>query len=399
MRQYQCKVYFMTLLAVASLAASAYFGGAAGCDNTNAGGGGGTGGTGGGGTPDNTAPTVNSTNPVNASTDVAINTKIAASFSEEMDPLTITTATFQVTGPGSTSVAGAVDMDSTNRVAIFTPATNLASNTLFTATITTGVEDPAGNALASDYESNFTTGTTATATLPPQTVGQDPVPLGSSSTFAILASAGITNIPTSAITGDVGLTPDAGSNITGLSSPATCPEVTGTVYTVDATGPACAEIDPVLLTDAKSDAEVAFLNARAAVRGTPQAISGNLNGLTLYPGVYESGTSLEISPGGFLYLDAQGDANAVFIIRSATSITTEDTSEVVLTKGAQANNVYWTAGSAATLGTDSIMKGTLIAGTAISLLTGANLEGRALNQGAAAAAITLDSCTITVPSP
>ena len=160
-----------------------------------------------------------------------------------------------------------------------------------------------------------------------------------------------------------------------------------------------AVIDPVLLSDARLDAEAAFLDATAAVRGTPQAISGDLNGLTLYPGLYESGSSLQISPGGFLYLDAQGEQDAVFIIRSATSITTEGTSEVVLTKGAKAANVYWTAGSTVTLGTNSIMKGTLIAGTAISLLTGAELEGRALNQGPAAAAITLDTSTIVLPDP
>jgi hypothetical protein len=232
-----------------------------------------------------------------------------------------------------------------------------------------------------------------------QASAQEPVPLGASATFAVLASAEITNIPSSTRSGDVGLSPDAGSNISGFSMPTTCPEVTGTVYAVDATGPACATIDPTILSDAKADAGIAFMNARAAVRGTPQAISGDLNGLTLYPGLYESGTSLEISPGGQLYLDAQGDETAVFIIRSETSITTESTSEVVLTNGAKAANVYWTAGSAVTLGTDSIMKGTFIAGTSISLFTGVDLEGRALNQGAASEAITLDSCTITVPSP
>ena len=347
-----------------------------------------------GATADSTAPTITSTNPADADTSVAINKTITATFSEAMDALTITTANYTVTGPGTTPVTGTVDYDLVSNVVTFTPGSNLAPDTTFTATITTGTQDLAGNALAGYSVWSFTTGTEEA-----QTVAQEPIPLASSSNFAILASAAITNIPTSAITGDVGLTPDAGSNISGFSSPATCPEVTGTVYAVDATGPACAVIDPTLLTNAKTDAEIAFTNARAAVRGTPQAISGNLNGLTLYPGLYESGTSLEISPGGFLFLDAQGDVNAVFIIRSATSITTEATSEVVLTKGAQAANVYWTAGSAVTLGTNSIMKGTLVAGTSISLLTGANLEGRALNQGAAAEAITLDSCTITVPSP
>ena len=248
--------------------------------------------------------------------------------------------------------------------------------------------------MAEDYVWNFTTGTSAA-----QLDQQDPVPLASSSNFAILASAAITNIPTSAITGDVGLIPDTGANISGFSVPATCPEVTGTVYAVDAAGPACAVINSPLLLAAKADALIAFDNARSADRGTPAAISGDLNGLTLYPGLYESGSSIEISPGGFLYLDAQGDEDAVFIIRSATSITTEATSEVVLTKGAKANNVFWTAGSAVTLGVGSIMKGTLIAGTAISLLTGATLEGRALTQGPAAAAVTLDTAVITVPSP
>ncbi len=193
--------------------------------------------------------------------------------------------------------------------------------------------------------------------------------------------------------------PDTGANISGFSNPLTCSEVTGRVYTVDETGPACSLVNPTILANAKNDAEVAFFNARSAVRGTPQSISGDLNGLTLYPGLYESGSSLEISAGGSLYLDAQGHTGAVFIIRSETSITTESASEVVLANGAQAANVYWTAGSTVTLGTDSIIKGTFIAGTSISLLTGANLEGRALNQGAAAEAITLDAAVITVPSP
>ena len=334
---------------------------------------------------------VTSTTPVNGATAVALNAPITATFGEALDPLTITATTFTVTQagaavPGTASCAGAT--------AIFTPAALLAPSTPYTATITSGARGLSGSGLASVLEWTFTTWTQAA-----QDVRQVVVPLGSTSSFAILASAAITNIPTSSITGDIGLTPDTGSNISGFSEPMTCPEVIGKVYAVDVTGPACALNDPVLLANAKTDAGIAFINARAAVRGTPQAISGDLNGLTLYPGLYESGTSLEISPGGILYLDAQGDGNAVFILRSATSITTSATSEVVLAGDAKAANIYWTAGSAVTLGTNSIMKGTLIAGTSISLLTGANLEGRALNQGAAAEAVTLDSCTIVVPVP
>lgn len=220
------------------------------------------------------------------------------------------------------------------------------------------------------------------------TVEQEAVPLGTASDFAILSSSDITNIPTSSITGDVGISPGVRSSISGL----TLPEVTGTIYAADDADPV-----PANLIAAKNDAEAAYLNAVDATRGTPTPASGNLNGLTLTPGLYESGSSMEISPGGFLYLDAQGDADAVFVFRSATSITTEATSEVVLTNGALAGNVYWVAGSAITLGTNCKMKGNLIASTSISLLTGARLDGRALIQGAAAGQISLDQSVIVIP--
>ena len=220
------------------------------------------------------------------------------------------------------------------------------------------------------------------------TVVQEVVPLGTASQFALISSSDITNIPTSSITGDVGITPGVRSSISGL----TAPEVSGTIYASDDAAPV-----PAMLIAAKNDAEAAYLNAVAAVRGTPTPAEGNLNGLTFTPGLYNSGSSIEISPGGFLYLDAQGDANAIFVIRSATSITTEATSEVVLTGSAKAKNIYWVAGSAITLGTNSKMKGTLIASTSISLLTGARLDGRALIQRAAAGQISLDQNTIVVP--
>lgn len=220
------------------------------------------------------------------------------------------------------------------------------------------------------------------------TVVQQSVPLGTTDQFALLSSSDITNIPSSTITGDVGITPGNRSSISGLTGP----EVSGTIYAADDAAPI-----PTMLIAAKSDAESAYQNAVAATRGTPTPASGNLNGLTLTPGLYESGSSIEISPGGFLYLDAQGDANAIFVIRSATSITTEATSEVVLTNSAQAKNIFWVAGSAITLGTNSKMKGTLIASTSISLLTGSRLDGRALIQGAAAGQISLDKATIVVP--
>jgi hypothetical protein len=344
---------------------------------------------------DTTPPTVVLVNPIDTGMAVCINKTVSATFSEAMDPLTLTTATVKLAPSSSlnATVAAVVSYDTINKIASIDPSANLAPSTSYTATVLGGVsgaKDLAANAMVADKVWQFTTGTSEC---------QLPVPLGSSSNFAILASAAITNIPTSIITGDVGLTPDTGAGITGFSSPGSCPEIVGRLYAVNASGPACALIDAALLSNAKTDALAAFTNANNAVRGTPTPISTNLAGLTLYPGLYASGTTIDLSAGGSLTLDAQGDANAVFVIRSATAITTLSTSQVVLSGGAKASNVFWTAGSAITLGANSIMKGTLVAGTAITLQTGANLEGRALNQGAAAAAISCDSCTITVPTP
>ena len=108
-----------------------------------------------GAAPDTTAPTVSSTIPVNAATGVAVNSAMAATFSEAMDPLTITTATFTLT-QGVTPVSGAVTYAGVT--ATFTPTAGLAYSTVYTATITTGAKDLAGNALASDYVWSFTTG-------------------------------------------------------------------------------------------------------------------------------------------------------------------------------------------------------------------------------------------------
>ncbi len=344
---------------------------------------------------DTTPPTVVSVNPLDTSVDICINKTVTATFSEAMDPLTLSTATVKL-APSSdlnATVTAVVTYDTVNHIASINPSANLTASTAYTATVVgaaSGAKDLAGNALVSDKVWQFTTSTSEC---------QLPVPLGTSSNFAILASAAITNIPTSIITGDVGLTPDTGSGITGFSSPGSCPEIVGRLYAVDAAGPACALIDATLLSNAKTDALAAFVNANNAARGTPTPISTNLAGLTLYPGLYQSGTTLDFSAGGSLTLDAQGDANAVFVIRSATAITTLSTSQVVLSGSAKASNVFWIAGSAITLGANSIMKGTMVASTAITLQTGANLEGRARNQGAAAAAIACDACTITVPTP
>jgi hypothetical protein len=116
-----------------------------------------------GAAPDTTPPTVSSTIPADAATGVAINVKPTVTFSEAMDPSTITTAHFTLRH-GTTPVSGTVTY--AGLVATFTPAANLAANTVYTATITTGATDLAGNALASNFIWTFTTEVTPSTTAP-----------------------------------------------------------------------------------------------------------------------------------------------------------------------------------------------------------------------------------------
>jgi len=105
-----------------------------------------------------TEPTLISTNPAAGAAGVATNQKITATFSEQMDSTTITGSTFTLTGPGLTPIAGTVTYSTIGATATFAPSSALAAGTLFTATITTGAKDLAGNALLVDFTWTFTTG-------------------------------------------------------------------------------------------------------------------------------------------------------------------------------------------------------------------------------------------------
>ena len=338
-------------------------------------------GAGGGAPSDTTRPTVSSTIPTAGTTGVAINRNITANFSEAMDAATITTTTFTVTAPGPVPVAGTVTYVGT--VASLKPTTNLAANTVFTATITTGAKDLAGNAVAVNQTWSFTTGAATAA-------GPAPVNLGTAGNFVILSKAGITNIPTSAITGDVGTSPITGASIAGLD----CAEVTGTIYTVDAAGPACRVEDPSALTTAVSDMELAYTDA--AGRTSPAPITelgaGNITTMNLAPGLYKWGTGLAIDAAG---VTLTGGANEVWIFQIAQGLTVANGAIVTLSGGALPKNIFWQVAGQATLGTTSNFKGIILSQTLISLNTGAVMNGRALAQ----TEVTLGASTVTQPAP
>jgi predicted acyltransferase (DUF342 family) len=219
-----------------------------------------------------------------------------------------------------------------------------------------------------------------------------PVTLGLTGGFAILSYAGITNTGPSIITGNVGVSPLAGTYMTGFGTP----NVVGTIFEVSAGGPAGSLVFPSMLTQAMGDLTIAYNDAQGRTV-SPIGISGNLGGRTLYSGLYKSTGSLEISAGN-LTLDAQGDVNAVWIFQIASSFNMTSGRQVFLSGGAKASNIFWQVGSAATFGTTCVMKGTIMAHVNITFATGASLEGRAL---AATASVTLESNVIggTAASP
>ncbi|HEX9828840.1 MAG TPA: ice-binding family protein [Bacteroidota bacterium] len=232
-----------------------------------------------------------------------------------------------------------------------------------------------------------TTGSTPIV-IPLQTTVHAAVNLRSTEGFVILAGSLVSNIPTSAITGDVGLSPAARSFITGFG----LTEVTGSIYAADDVSP---DGVPAMLTVAKGDLTTAYNDAAGRTSTDLVLLAGNLGGLTLTPGLYKSTGSLEISSGDLTF-NAQGNANAVFIIQVASTLITTSGRQIILSGGAKASNIFWQVGTSATLGTTSVFKGTIMADQSISLNTGATVDGRLL---ARIAGITLAGNTLVRPTP
>jgi hypothetical protein len=201
------------------------------------------------------------------------------------------------------------------------------------------------------------------------------VPLGAAQSFAVLAGGGITNTGPTTVSGDIGsfatTSIDGGITLSGASQNHGGDSVTQS---------------------AKAALSAALVTAAGAGPATPVA-GGQLSGLLLPPGVYNSGSSLGLT--GVLTLNGGGSYDSVFIFQAGSDLTTASSSSVVLVNGAQACNVFWQVGISATLGSDSVLRGTVLADTAITLNTRAEVVGRVL---ASTAAVTLDSNKITRPS-
>ena len=335
---------------------------------------------------DTVAPVVRGTNISNGATGVPVNTTISATFSKAMDPLTLTTATMKLACPVGTAVTGTVSYALASNVATFSPATNLPASTTCVATLTTGLTDISGKALASPYIWSFTTSAS-------QPRGPALVYLGTAGNYAILAKTAVSTVPPSVITGDIGLSPAATSYLTGFSLTmvgtvsATSPQVTGSLYGADMTTPTNSN-----LTTAVLDMQAAYTDA--AGRSTPDFLnlnSGNIGGLTLAPGLYNWGSSVTMPADVTL----SGGPDDVWIFQMSGDLNVSANKRITLAGGAQAKNIFWQVAGQVSIGGGAHFEGNILSQTAIAFLTGATMNGRALAQSQVA----LQSATVTKPAP
>jgi uncharacterized protein YhjY with autotransporter beta-barrel domain len=202
------------------------------------------------------------------------------------------------------------------------------------------------------------------------------VNLGTAGDFAVLGGAGITvagAVNTTTITGDIGTFPT--TSITGLGNVV--------LNGVNHAGDTVTQI-------AQSDLVTAYNDAAGRSASTTFAPAFDLGGLTLVSGVYNDPSSFAIT--GVLTLDAQGNADAVWIFQAGSTLVTASNSSVSIVNGGQACHVFWQVGSSATLGTNSNFSGNVLALTSITANTGATVIGRLLARNGA---VTLDTNTIT----
>lgn len=349
-------------------------------------------------------PTVLSTDPSNGATGVALNKVITATFSENMDPSSISNASFTIKN-GATAISGSVSYSGV--VATFVPTSNLAENTLYTGTITTAAKDVAGNTIASNYIWTFTTilPVVIPPVIPPTLI-----------VFGVFGgSAGITNQGVNTVINNGGIGTTAASTlITGFhdmitgdvytETPLNIGRVNGRIHTAPPAPGSAASA--VIAAQGLADANALYLStAPAAKPGGIDPGAGELGGLTLAPGIYKSASGTFNISNGNLTLDAQGDPNAVWIFQTAAGLTVgiagpTGAKSVIMINGGQPKNVFWHVGSAATINGagGGVMVGTIIAYAGVTFSTAGNatqtvLNGRALSLNAS---VTLVNTTINV---
>jgi hypothetical protein len=333
-----------------------------------------------------------------------------------MDPDSLTSATFTVTGPGPAFTpvnAATISLDgATGTIVTFTPQNDLVDGTTYTATIIggpTGVKDlaiPTANEMTDDFTWDFTVG-------PATGICQPLVNPGALATFGIASAGGLTNSGATTINGDVVLDPDDTCNteavgesddfgLCGGTPPVnnagdlvitqTYPDTTTAHAVMTALLAKWNEISPALTPGAIVLGCGTIGDAGGAGAGI--GCSGNA---TLPPGVYISAVGSTIDVNGVLTLDGQGNPDAVFIFQAPSALTTAVSSQIALVGSAKASNVWWYVGSSATINGGSVFNGNVLASASISMGTLATSCGRLLAGAEGGGAFTFLANTVSVP--
>jgi Ice-binding-like len=213
----------------------------------------------------------------------------------------------------------------------------------------------------------------ATLALAGSARAQAPVPLGSANAFAILAGTGVTNTGPTVVTGDLGVSP--GSSVIGFPPGV----VNGTIHRADSAA-------------AQAQLDLASAYNNASGQSVTSTIPTELGGTTLPPGVYESDSGAFVIT-GTLTLDGQGDGDAIFIFRTASTLSTAGgNSQINLIGSAQSCNVSWRVGSSAAIGASTVFRGNVLALSTVTAAAGATVDGRLLARNDAVA---LDTNAVT----
>ena len=218
-----------------------------------------------------------------------------------------------------------------------------------------------------------------------------PINLGGAGDFVILSKSGISTVPQSAITGNIGVSPIARGGMTGFSetmdgtntfSQAT--QVAGKMFAADYSG-----TTPSVLGLAVLDMQYAYTDAAGRAPDFIELATGNIGGMTLEPGTYKWSTGVTILSDVTL----NGGPDDVFIFQVAGTLTQASATRVTLTGGARPQNIFWQVADVVALGTTAHFEGIILAQTAITVATGASVNGRLLAQ----TAVTLQMNAITQP--
>lgn len=220
-----------------------------------------------------------------------------------------------------------------------------------------------------------------------------PVNLGTAGQFTILAKTGISTTGTTSIVGNIGVSPAGSTYITGFSlimnssgQFSTSSMVNGRVYAATYASPT-----PSDLTTAVSDMQTAYTNA--AGRVNPNYVNlgaGNINGMTLVPGLYKWGTGVSI----LTSVTLTGNSSSVWIFQISGGLTFGNGAHIVMSGGAQASNIFWQVASGVSIGTGAAFDGIVLSQTAITIATGSSMTGIALAQ----TAVTLQADNVTAPT-